>query len=198
MHINKNVIELVKRNQKETKSKNFLDNEYLKKEFFTSLKNYEFNLTKKSSYEIALWIESNEKHLFASRNNNLKKYKLGDIVLVDLGWNIYNGEFSYIHPAIIIKQTPAKVFIVPCTSSNKKYKKVKKYPEYEIGNFKDGFKKDSIVMLYEAKYVDKNRIISILGRTSKEFFDKIYNKLFMQIFEPIYYKLNKNFENVKK
>lgn len=46
-------------------------------------------------------------------------------------------------------------------------------------------------MLYEAKYIDKNRVISRLGNTSSQFFDKIYNKLFEQIFEPIHYKLQK-------
>lgn len=51
-------------------------------------------------------------------------------------------------------------------------------------------------MLYEAKYIDKNRVISKLGKTSPEFFNKIYNKLFEQLFEPIHYKLNK-LENIK-
>lgn len=46
-------------------------------------------------------------------------------------------------------------------------------------------------MLYEAKYIDKNRVISRLGKTSTEFFDKIYNKLFEQLFEPIHYKIKK-------
>ena len=46
-------------------------------------------------------------------------------------------------------------------------------------------------MLYEAKYIDKNRVISKLGKTSKQFFNKIYNKLFEQLFEPIHYKMQK-------
>ena len=50
-------------------------------------------------------------------------------------------------------------------------------------------------MLYEAKYIDKNRVISRLGKTSKQFFEKIYNKLFQQLFEPIYYKILKSQNN---
>ena len=46
-------------------------------------------------------------------------------------------------------------------------------------------------MLFEAKYIDKNRVIPRLGKTSNKFFDKIYNKLFEQIFEPIHYKMKK-------
>ena len=119
----------------------------LKKEFFTSLKNYEFKLTEQSAYEIALWIESNEKHLCASQQNNFTKYNLGEILLVD--------------------------------------------PEFEVGTPNDGFQRNTVVMLYEAKYIDKNRVISKLGKTSNQFFDKIYNKLFEQIFEPIHYKMEK-------
>ena len=47
-------------------------------------------------------------------------------------------------------------------------------------------------MLYEAKYIDKNRVVSKLGKVSNEFLNKIYNKLFQQIFEPIYYKMKKS------
>ncbi len=49
MDINKNIINLIKRN--DTK---FMQDEKLKKEFFTSLKNYEFKLTEQSAYEMAL------------------------------------------------------------------------------------------------------------------------------------------------
>ena len=59
MNINKNIINLIKRNDTKFKNIKFATDEKLKKEFFTSLKNYEFNLTEQSAYEIALWIESN-------------------------------------------------------------------------------------------------------------------------------------------
>lgn len=169
-----------------------MQDEKLKKEFFTSFKNYEFKLTEQSAYEIALWIESNEKHLSALHQNNFTKYNLGEILLVDLGWNNYDREFAYIHPAIVIKETATKIFVVPCSSGTpRKDKKVDIYPEFEVGTPNDGFQRNTIVMLYEAKYIDKNRVISRLGKTSNQFFDKIYNKLFEQIFEPIHYKMQK-------
>lgn len=192
MDINKNIINLIKRNDTKFKNIKFMQDEKLKKEFFTSLKNYEFKLTEQSAYEIALWIESNEKHLSASRQNNFTKYALGEILLVDLGWNNYDREFAYIHPAVVIKETATKIFIVPCSSGTpRKDKNGNIYPEFEIGMPNDGFQKNTVVMLYEAKYIDKNRVISRLGKTSTQFFDKIYNKLFEQIFEPIYYKIQK-------
>ncbi len=42
MDINKNIINLIKRNVTKFKNTKFMQNEKLKKEFFTSLKNYEF------------------------------------------------------------------------------------------------------------------------------------------------------------
>ena len=192
MTIDKNLIKLIKRNEAKFKNIRFMQDEQLKKEFFTSLKNYEFKLTEKTAYDIALWIDSNEKHLSASNQNNSIKYKLGEILLVDLGWNTYNREFAYIHPAIVIKETATKIFIVPCSSSSpRKDKNGNIYPEFEVGTTNDGFQKNTVVMLYEAKYIDKNRVISRLGKTSPQFFDKIYNKLFEQIFEPIHYKIKK-------
>lgn len=104
-----------------------MQDEQLKKEFFTSLKNYEFKLTEQSAYEIALWIESNEKHLSASQKNNFTKYSLGEILLVDLGWNNYDREFAYIHPAIVIKETATKIFIVPCSSGTPRKDKKREY-----------------------------------------------------------------------
>lgn len=192
MEINKNIINIIKRNDEKFKNISFMQDEKLKKEFFTSLKNYEIKLTEQSAYEIALWIESNEKHLSASQQNNFTKYNLGEILLVDLGWNNYDREFAYIHPAIVIKETPTKIFIVPCSSgAPRKDWNGNIYPEFEVGTTADGFQRNTVVMLYEAKYIDKNRVISILGKTSNQFFDKIYNKLFEQIFEPIHYKLRK-------
>ncbi len=177
MNINKNIINIIKRNDTKFKNIKFMQDEQLKKEFFISLKNYEFKLTEQSAYEIALWIESNEKHLSASQQNNFTKYSLGEILLVDLGWNNYDREFAYIHPAIVIKETATKIFIVPCSSGlPRKDRNGNVYPEFVIGTVNDGFQRNTVVMLYEAKYIDKNRVISKLGKTSNQFFNKIYNK----------------------
>lgn len=191
MIIDQNIINTIK-NDAKFKSQKFMQDEQLKKEFFTSLRNYEFKLTEQSAYEIALWIESNEKHLSSLQQNNFTKYSLGEILLVDLGCNNYDREFAYIHPAIVIKETATKIFIVPCSSGNpRRDKNGNVYPEYEVGTIDDGFERNTVVMLYEAKYIDKNRVISKLGKTSSQFFNKIYNKLFEQIFEPIHYKMQK-------
>ena len=155
MDINKNIINLIKRNDTKFKNIKFIQDEKLKKEFFISLKNYEFKLTEQSAYEIALWIESNEKHLSASQQNNFTKYGLGEILLVDLGWNNYDREFAYIHPAIVIKETASKIFIVPCSSGTpRKDKNGNIYPEFEVGTITDGFQRNTVVMLYDSIFIN--------------------------------------------
>ena len=153
-----------------------MQDEKLKKEFFTSLKNYEFKLTEQSAYETALWIESNEKHLSAANQNNFAKYNLGEIVLVDLGWNTYNREFAYIHPAIVIKETATKIFIVPCTSGlPRKDKNGKIYPEFEIGTPNDGFQKNNpyIREIFPKIYhIDQTRNLDALQNDVFSFYDK--------------------------
>ena len=196
MNINKSIIKNIKRNDGKYKAEKLVSNTCLQKEFYTSYKNYEKDLEKRSSYEIALWIDSNEKHLAALKKESIIKYKLGEILLVDLGWNNYDREFAYIHPAIVIDEKKTKIFIVPCTSGQPKRNKYtgEIYPDYLIGKKEDGFEKDSVIMLQDARYIDKNRVISKLGKVTSEFFDTLYNKVFEQIFETKKYQLDKLME----
>lgn len=71
MDINKSIIKNIKRNDGKYKAEKLVSNTYLQKEFYTSYKNYEKDLEKRSSYEIALWIDSNEKHLAALKKKAL-------------------------------------------------------------------------------------------------------------------------------
>lgn len=63
-----------------------------------------------------------------------------------------------------------------------------------IGKTKDGFAKNTVIMLEEARYVDKNRVISNLGKVTNEFFDELYNKVFGHIFESKKYQIDKLIE----
>lgn len=81
MDINNALIKNIKRNDQKYKKEKLLSNEKLQKEFYTSYKKYEKSLEVRDSYEVALWIESNEKHLTAIKQHNTSKYKLrGDII----------------------------------------------------------------------------------------------------------------------
>lgn len=192
MKINFEVIKNIKRNQQQYKGINLESDKILKKEFFTSFKKYEEKLKKEDVYTAALWIDSNEKQLNSVRKNNVIDYQIGEILLVDLGWNNYDREFAYIHPAVVIKSTFEKIFIIPCTSGEPRRDKLGNvYPEFMVGKNEDGFAKASVLMLYEAKYIDKNRVISKLGKVTNEFYDIVYNKLFEQLFESKYYEIKK-------
>ena len=59
--------------------------------------------------------------------------------MVDLGWNNYDREFAYIHPAIVIKETPTKIFIVPCSSGTPRKDKNGNILEGYINMSSDGY-----------------------------------------------------------
>lgn len=197
MKIDTKLISNIKDNSK-YKNESMSDNNPLEKEFYTSLKNFEKDIVSKSSYEAALWIESNEKYLSSIGKHNIIKYKPGDIVSVDLGCNNYYSEFSYIHPAVIIKDSFNKVFIVPCTSQIYKDNNRFYHSKALIGKQCDGFIKNSMLLLNEAKFIDKNRIISKLGCVTHDFYNKLYNKLFTELFESKNYELEIIKEKLKK
>ena len=198
MEIDRKIIEKIKNN---TKYKNELlnNNEKLEKEFFTSLKKYEKTLINNSSYETALWIESNEKNISSIGKNNNIKYKEGEIVLIDLGRNNYDNEFSYTHPAIIMKNTFNKIFIVPCTSQHpRKDSNGNIFPENMIGTEKDGFEKKSVLLLYDTKFVDKNRVISKIGKVTKDFYNRLNNQLFIELFKNKHNEIKKLENTIKQ
>ena len=197
MNIDSKLISNIK-NSPEYKNQSISDNHTLEKEFYTSLKNFEKDMIDRSSYEAALWIESNEKYLASNGKSNKIKYKPGDIVIVDLGCNNYYFEFSYIHPAVVIKDSFNKIFIVPCTSQIKKDNIRFNHFKTIIARQTDGFVKSSMLLLDEAKFIDKNRIISKVGCVTHDFYNKLYNKLFIELFESKNYELEIIKEKMKK
>lgn len=202
MKVDERLLKKIKDDPVKYKSEKLLDNKSLKKEFYTGLKKYEESLNDYDSYAATLWLESNEKQLRArEKKNNIINYNCGQILLVDLGWNTYNNEFSFIHPVIVIKNTTSKIFVVPCTScAVRKNSKGKKLSGQIEGTVADGFKKNSVVKINEARYINKNRVISDMGSVTKEFYSKVYDELHNDLFESKSYEisiLEKKYEDLK-
>ena len=72
------------------------------------------------------------------------------IVLFNFLYVIYIKIYNI---AIVIKETATKIFIVPCSSAMpRKDKNGNIYPEFEVGSINDVFQRNTVVMLFEAKY----------------------------------------------
>jgi len=152
----------------------------------------EFIRSEFTKFELLLWIESNEIYIKRKKTYFINKYSLRDIILVDLGQNVGN-ELSYEHFAIVLKNSHDKLFVVPCSSS-----KIKKaynpktgnlYDEYLVGDIADGFSKKTVIMTRDAKWISKSRVLNNTGIISKLLFDQLYEKIFLDLFEPRNYLL---------
>lgn len=145
-----------------------------------------------TKFELLLWIESNEIYIKRKKTYFYNTYNLRDIVLIDLGQNVGN-ELSYEHFAIVLKNSYDKMFVVPCSSS-----KIKKaynpktgtlYDEYLVGDVADGFSKKTVIMTRDAKWISKSRVLKRTGTISKPLFDQLYDKIFIDLFEPRHHLL---------
>ena len=89
-------------------------------------------------------------------------YSKREIVFVELGANIGN-ELSYEHFCVVLESYKDKIFVVPCSSSKitKVYDKQSNLlKEYIIGKKDmDGFTKDTVLILNEAKWINKSRVL---------------------------------------
>lgn len=192
MKLNKSVIKTVKQSSN-AKTKLTREDDNLIRELLV-VGSDEFNFVKDnvSMYEACLMLESKENSKGNKGKRHRAKFNEGSIVMVDLGINVYGHEFSYEHPCIVIINKLEKVFVVPCTSQPAKRNSVGKvYPEYVEGFISDGFKKDTTILIGEAKFIDKTRIKSQLGILGKDRFKEIQNKLFRILLPYKEYALTK-------
>lgn len=200
MEIEVNLEELKSiRAEDDAKEKMTNSNPTVSKEMLASLQNsFHYMNSKSDLYESCLWIESNQNLLANKNKTSNKKYKEKSIVLVDLGIDTFGYEFCYEHPCVVLYNEYNKVFVVPCTSKPPRVnKKGKLYPGQLVGDVADGFSKKTTIRLNEAKFIDKVRIKSCIGKVEDELYNEIYNEVFGLIFENKRYEIKKLEEKLK-
>lgn len=200
MEIEVNLEELKNiRSEDDAKEKMTNSNPTVSKEMLASLQNsFNYMNSKSDLYESCLWIESNQNLLANKSKTSNKKYKEKSIVLVDLGIDTFGYEFCYEHPCVVLYNEYNKVFVVPCTSKPPRVnKKGKLYSGQLVGDVADGFSKKTTIRLNEAKFIDKVRIKSCIGKVEDELFNEIYNEVFGLIFENKRYEIKKLEEKLK-
>lgn len=119
---------------------------------------YDFGQTINGLYHYIEDRKHKENNSFASPS-----YLKGSIVLVDFGTMNFGYEFNDVHPAVVLTQNKFQVMVVPCTSE----KCNRNIPDSMQFSKDDGFKKDSVVLIDQIRYISKNRVISNLGYLTK-------------------------------
>lgn len=123
-----------------------------------------------SIYEMAHWINNMDRWLHNRKcKENLKGYRRGDILLVDLGANNFRFEPSFTHPCIVLQDRRNTIYAVPC--STKKYGKG--YPEIIDATSADGFKSNTGIQIESARWIHKNRIVSKNGKVNSRVLNEI-------------------------
>jgi hypothetical protein len=85
-----------------------------------------------------------------------------------------------------------RIFVVPCTSqAAKRDVSGNLFPELMEGTVTDGFEKTTTVMLTEARFIDKARVISEVGIVKNPFYNDLYNRLFERLFESRSFSIKK-------
>lgn len=136
-----------------------------------------------SIYEMSHWNNNIDRWLRNRSYENMKPYKRGSIVLVDLGASNFKYEPSFSHPCIVLDERQRSILVAPC--STKKFGKG--YREIIDANAGiDGFAQNTGVQVEELRWINKNRVISKLGKTSSRILNEIDFRILKSI--PSYRK----------
>ena len=136
-----------------------------------------------SKYEMAQWCLHINRWMKNRLYEHTRYYKRGSIVLVELGGDNFKFEPSFAHPCIILAERERKILIVPCSS--KRYGRGFRDIIDAKKNI-DGFQLDTGIQVEDYRWVNKNRIISKLGKTSPDILNKIDKRILKDI--PSYRK----------
>ena len=182
ININRAHVETLSK-QLNSKQTNGINDSILYPIFSHAHTNFIDTLRSLTTYEMAHWINYSDRWV-GNRNtkNNTIGYKRGTILFIDLGSGNFGHEPSFTHPAIVLAQTKDSILIAPCSS--KKYGKG--FPEIVDATSADGFSPNTGIQTYSMRWVSKNRVLSIIGKTSSAILDKVDEKMLKLI--PGHYK----------
>ena len=166
----------LKDNTEDCKHSHSFDKSIVSKALFALFNKTINKIENMTEYETGLFIQSFDKWLdrkdIVNKSENDIKVEVGDICMID--WNInYNPELSYVHPCLIIEDVNNMIFTVP-VSGQKDIIDIAYHPIDNIDGDKnyrkvtttDGFLKESVLFISEAKVISKSRIINKIGRLS--------------------------------
>lgn len=122
-----------------------------------------------SEYEMAHFINNNERWIANRSQCDTTIYARADIVMVDLGAHNFRYEPSYPHPCIVVKNARQELLVVPC--STQKYGKG--YPEIIDATVNDGFIKNTGIQTNSYRWICKNRVIHKMGKASARVMDEL-------------------------
>lgn len=163
--------------QSDAKVKPGRDNPVLYRLHAASLTNMIDLIRNFSEYEMAHFINNNERWIANRGKNTSTAFKRGDILMIDLGAHNFRNEPSFPHPCIVLHQNFSTLLIVPCSS--KKYGTG--YAEIVDATISDGFRVNTGIQTSSYRWVNKNRVMNRMGTASSRVMKEIDSKLLTPI-----------------
>lgn len=150
-------------------------------------------------YELSQWVISFNNYLKRKSGNFYKNFKQGDEIVVDFGF-AYGDELAYKHHCIVLAQKKSKIFILPLSSNTSKLldDKGKQQPEFCVAGVNEGFTKDVLILLNDARWISTNRVLTnAINQIEKDYLNELKLMLLQRGFGDLYNHLQ-HLESQKK
>lgn len=172
------------------------------------MENYIKGLKNLSAYDAASiilsdanWIQNNSKTELLDDNGNKVTINLGTVYYLDFG-NAYRDELAYFHHGLCVGKKEGKILIVPMTSGTKYFSNCYHPVDNPTANKKyrqalasEGFGKDCVLKLNDAKFISPGRIDKEILSINKNILEQIQEQLFSIQFPELYQKF---YNSIKK
>lgn len=155
------------------------------------LEEFRTTVLKRSEYEAIRLLLSTQNYIERSqwKDASMPIYE-GDLCFIDFG-SAYQLEAGYQHLGLVLSISHRKLFVIPMSSNFSAYQsafdsKDNPWGKKHLLRFKKscGLKKDSILFLNDAKFINSTRVIEIIGHLSIH--DKRYKQIQARVFETLF------------
>lgn len=138
------------------------------------------------------WMKRNHFKKYTPNENAPKKVLFGQVCTIDYG-KTYKGEIGYIHPGLCVGKKDEKYLIIPMTTG-KTWRDTCYHPIHNPNMTKEnrqcciteGFDKDSVLLMNDAKFISGGRILELHEIIQPEILKEIQDQLFYIMFPHIY------------
>ena len=175
------------------------------------MENYIKGIKKLSAYDAssmilsdANWMRNNSKTNFTDDNGNIITVKIGTIYYIDFG-NTFSDELAYFHHGLCVGKKEGKILIVPMTSGTKYFSSCYHPVSNPTANKKyrqalksEGFEKDCVLKLNDAKFISPGRIDKETVSISHDIVEQVQEQLFSIQFPELYQKLYNSLKKIDK
>lgn len=198
-------------NTKENKSKEARKSPSIILAAIQLMENYIKGIRKLSAFDASSiilsdsnWIRNNNRSDFLDDDGNSIDVKIGTVYYIDYG-NTFYDELGYYHHGLCVGKKAGKMLVIPMTSG-KRYFSSSYHPinnphankKYRQALFPEGFEKDCILKMNDAKFISPGRIDKETISIDNILLKQIQKQLFIVQFPDLYQTFCNSIHKIEK